>query len=195
MNSEAGSTTSPNPEAAPGSAQDPTVLDPDAKDQDAEEKLRLQLAIFDVTRQAGGRSLAEIRELLLSAFAARGAGTPPETWVESVASSAYYGEPYIIDYPTAIAADDLEPAPNQEVRERLAARRELQQEKLPAGIFPAQDEWNIPGRRDAGPSSSRALSLTGSNGRMVLAVAALAAVAVAVAVAVRAGAGRRGRDA
>ena len=142
MSSETGSTNA-NSEAVPGTSQDPAVLDPDAQDPDAEEKLRLQLAIFDVSRDAGGRSLEEIRDMLLAAFAARGVAAPPATWVESVASSAFYGEPYIIDYPTAIAADNLEPAPNPEVRERLAARRELREVQLPPGIFPDASEWEL----------------------------------------------------
>lgn len=194
MSSEPGS-TNPNPEAVPGTSQDPAVLDPDAQDPGAEEKLRLQLAIFDVSRDAEGRSLEEIRDMLLSAFAARGVAPPPGTWVESVASSAFYGEPYIIDYPTAIAADNLEPAPNPEVRERLAARRELREVQLPPGIFPSQEEWDIPANEVTGAASTRKLSPAGWEGRAVLAVAALAAVAVAAVAAIRAGTGRRRRDA
>lgn len=167
-------------------SQDPAVLDPDAQDPDAEEKLRLQLAIFDVSRDAGGRGLQEIREMLLSAFAARGVAAPPATWVESVASSAFYGEPYIIDYPTAIAADDLEPAPNPEVRERLAARRELREVQLPPGIFPSQEEWNIPAnevtsadRGRGGRAALRALKAPEGLSRQLLAAVGLAGVVLA----------------
>ncbi|MFF2344605.1 hypothetical protein [Pseudarthrobacter sp. NPDC058119] len=193
MSSETGSTNA-NSEAVPGTSQDPAVLDPDAQDPDAEEKLRLQLAIFDVSRDAEGRSLEEIRDTLLSAFAARGVAAPPATWVESVASSAFYGEPYIIDYPTAIAADNLEPAPNPEVRERLAARRELREVQLPAGIFPSREEWNIPANEGTGAGSTRTLSPAGWEGRAVLVMASLAAVAIAAVVAIRGRTGRR-RDA
>ena len=122
---------------------DPTGQDPTAKDPMADEKLHLQLAIFDVTRQAQGRALDDIQDMLRSAFAAHGVQPPPDTWLESVASSAFYGEPYIIDYPTALAADNVAPAPNSEVRERLAHRRELREEKLPPGIFPAPSEWEL----------------------------------------------------
>jgi hypothetical protein len=185
MSSETGS-TDPNSEAVPGTSQDPAVLDPDAQDPDAEEKLRLQLAIFDVSRDAGGRGLQEIREMLLSAFAARGVAAPPATWVESVASSAFYGEPYIIDYPTAIAADDLEPAPNPEVRERLAARRELREVQLPPGIFPSQEEWNIRAnevtsadRGRGGRAALQALKAPEGLSRQLLAAVGLAGVVLA----------------
>lgn len=185
MSSETGS-TNPNSEAVPGTSQDPVVLDPDAQDPDAEEKLRLQLAIFDVSRDAGGRGLEEIRDMLLSAFAARGVAAPPATWVESVASSAFYGEPYIIDYPTAIAADDLEPAPNPDVRERLAARRELREVQLPPGIFPSQEEWNIPANEvttadqgRGGRGAFQALMAPGGPSRQLLAAVGLAGVVLA----------------
>ena len=178
------------PDAQGPAARDVPELDPSATDPMADEKVRLQLAIFDVSRDAENRNLAEIRDMLLSAFAARGVAPPPGTWVESVASSAFYGEPYIIDYPTAIAADNLEPAPNPEVRERLAARRELREVQLPAGIFPSQDEWNIPANEVTG-GSTRTQSITRWDSGAVLALAAMAAVAIAAVVAVRAGTGRR----
>ncbi|MDJ0455984.1 hypothetical protein PUN71_002045 [Arthrobacter sp. NQ7] len=160
-----------------------------SSDPAADEKVRLQLAIFDVTREADGRSLAEIREMLLAAFARYEVEPPPATWVESVASSAFYGEPYIVDLSAAVAADALAPAPDGDVRERLAARRELQQEKLPADIFPAPSEWNVP-VTEAADGSTRTVSLTKWDSGVVLAVAALAAAVVAV-IAVRAGTSRR----
>ncbi|WP_285248581.1 hypothetical protein [Pseudarthrobacter sp. efr-133-R2A-89] len=176
--------------------QEPAVVDPEAHDPDPDAKLKLQLAIFDVTRRgATGKSLEEIREMLLTAFAARDVAPPPFTWVESAASSAFYGEPYIIDYPTAIAADDLEAAPDETVRKRLAARRELREVQLPPGIFPSREEWKIPANEATGTAGTRTLSPSGWGGRAVLAVAALAAVAVAAIAAIRAGTGRRRRDA
>ncbi|MHC6592258.1 hypothetical protein [Arthrobacter sp. C152] len=167
-------------------------------DQVMDEKVRLQLAIFEVTRDAGGRGLGEIREMLLAAFARHGVEPPPGTWVESVASSAFYGEPYIVDLSAAVAADAITPAPDGEVRERLASRRRLQQEKLPPGIFPSPAEWNIPGGTARG--STRTLSLTRREAGMVLAVAALVAAAVVAVVAARAArprarAGRRSQRA
>jgi hypothetical protein len=123
---------------------DPTGQDPTAKDPAADVKLQLQLAIFEASKDSEGKSLSEILESLRSAFAARGVAEPPATWLESVASSAFYGEPYLIDLPTAIAADAVVPAPNQEVRNRLAARRELRAEELPPGIFPSGNDWDVP---------------------------------------------------
>jgi len=35
------------------------------------------------------------------------------------------------------------PAPNQEVRDRLAGRRELRADKLPPGLFPSTDDWAV----------------------------------------------------
>ena len=155
-----------------------------SRDRAWDDKVRLQLAIFEVTGDAGGKSLGEIRELLLAAFARQGVEPPPGTWVESVASSAFYGEPYIVDLSAAVAADAIVPAPNEELRERLASRRKLQQEELPAGIFPSRAEWNIPGSAPTG-GSSRTLSLTRREGGMALAVAALVATAVVAFVAAR----------
>ncbi|BCW76646.1 hypothetical protein [Arthrobacter sp. NicSoilB11] len=165
--------------------QDPAVVDPEAHDPDGDAKLKLQLAIFDVTRRgATGKSLEEIREMLLTAFTARDVAPPPFTWVESVASSAFYGEPYIIDYPTAIAADDLEAAPDETVRERLAARRKLRETQLPQGILPAPSEWHIPANEVTG-GRTRQATMAGRNGAAVLALVALAAGAVVAVVALR----------
>jgi len=173
---------------------DPTGEDSSAKDPMADEKVQLQLAIFEVTRDAEGKSLDEIREMLLGAFSRHGVAPPPGTWVESVASSAFYGEPYIVDLSAAVAADAVMPAPNDDVRERLASARELQQEKLPAGIFPAPNEWNIPAGESAGGSTRTAslASLTRWEGGAALALAALAVAAVVAVIAVRAGTGRTG---
>ncbi|MBX7445075.1 MULTISPECIES: hypothetical protein [unclassified Arthrobacter] len=187
MSSTAGST---DPASAVPAHLSSDGLDPSAKDHAFDEKLRLQLAIFEVTRDAGGKGLSEIREMLLAAFARHGVEPPPGTWVESVASSAFYGEPYIVDFPAAVAADEMVPAPNDEVRERLASQRQLQQEKLPAGIFPSRADWNIPGN-EVSRGSTRTLSLTRQEGGTVLVVAALVAAAVVAVVAVRAGTGRR----
>ncbi|GGH92772.1 hypothetical protein ACFFGR_06740 [Arthrobacter liuii] len=172
---------------------DPTGQDPAATDPAADEKLQLQLAIFEVTRDAEGKGLDEIRVLLLSEFSRRGIKAPPGTWVESVASSAFYGEPYIVDLPAAVAADAIVPAPNEEVRERLAARRELREEQLPPGIFPAPSDWELsPDEvttvRQASPrrGAFRALAPTPGASRGLLAVAALAAAILMAAAAVRA---------
>ena len=130
---------------------DPTGQDPAAVDPGEDWKMQLQLAIFDVAPKAEGKNEDEIRDMLLAEFRRRGIESPPGTWLDSVASSAFYGEPYIVDLPAAVAADAVEPAPTEDVRERLAARRELQQEKLPRG--------NPPRHRPSGtfrPTRSRA---------------------------------------
>lgn len=165
---------------------DPTGQDPSASDPGADAKLQLQLAIFEVTRDAQGKSLEEILASLRAAFAAHGVDAPPNAWLESMASSAFYGEPYIIDFPAAIAADDAVPAPNKNARERLAYRRELRQEKLPAGTFPSPAEWEVPASaithpRRSGHVHTVAVSRTPSGTRTVLvAVAAVMAVLIVI---------------
>ena len=184
MSSETGSNVPARPKVA-NPPQDPAVLDPEAQDPDEDAKLKLQLAIFDVTRRgATGKSLEEIREMLMAAFAARNVAPPPFTWVESAASSAFYGEPYILDYPTAIAADDLEAAPDEAVRERLADRRKLREVQLPEGILPAPSEWNIPANEVTGGRTSKA-SLARSNGAAALPLGALAAAGILAFLALR----------
>ena len=165
---------------------DPTGQDPSATDPAADAKLQLQLAIFDVTRDAQGKSLQEILQRLRSAFADHGVQTPPGTWLESVASSAFYGEPYIIDLPAAVAADNTLPAPSTDVRRRLAIRRQLRQEKLPAGTFPSPTSWDVPANeithyRRSGHVHPITISRTARGTRMVLAaVGAVMAVLVAI---------------
>ncbi|MDQ0663362.1 hypothetical protein QFZ35_001860 [Arthrobacter ulcerisalmonis] len=182
--------TSPAPEERAN--LDPGLPDPTAGNYMADEKVRLQLAIFDVTREADGRSLGEIREMLTAAFARHGVETPPATWVESVASSAFYGEPYIVDLEAAVTADAIVPAPNEDVRERLASHRQLQQKELPPGIFPAPSEWELspgevtttaqgPARRGA----FRALAASAGTSRQLLAAAGLAAAVLAALVVMR----------
>lgn len=131
-----------NPNAEPLDP-DPTGQDPSAKDPTAEEKMLLQVAIFEVTRQVEGKSLPGIRDMLRAEFARRGVQPPTPMWLDAVASAAFHGEPYIIDLPAALAAERAVPAPNQEVRERLAVRRELREEKLPPGIFPPASAWEL----------------------------------------------------
>ncbi|MDQ0147772.1 hypothetical protein [Pseudarthrobacter niigatensis] len=174
---------------------DLTGQDPSATDPGADAKLQLQLAIFDVTRDAQGKSLDEIQEGLRAAFAARGVEAPPNTWLESVASSAFYGESYVIDFPAAIAADDAVPAPNKNARERLAYRRQLRQEKLPAGTFPSPAEWEVPASaitpaRRSSHVHPVAVSRTRSGTRTVL-VAVAAVMAVLMVIRAARGSGRR----
>jgi hypothetical protein len=187
MSSDPGSTNQANGEPL---GADPSGQDPAAVDPGEDSKVQLQLAIFDVTRNAKGKNQDEIRDMLRTEFSRRGIASPPATWLDSVASSAYYGEPYIVDLPAAVAADALVPAPTEDVRQGLASRRRLRQEKLPPGIFPAPAEWNIPANEVTG-GSARTVSLPGRKGAAALALAALAAAAVVAVVAIRAGTGRR----
>ena len=135
-----------NPPDATPLNPDPTGQDPSAKDPAAGEKAQLQAAIFEVTRAAGGRSLHEIREMLQAEFSRRGVKAPTTIWLDSVASAAFHGEPYIIDLPAALAAEAAVPAPNDGVRKRLARRRELRKDKLPAGTFPPASAWELDSR-------------------------------------------------
>ncbi|MBT2550430.1 hypothetical protein [Arthrobacter sp. ISL-65] len=58
-----------------------------------------QLAIFEVARNAGDKSMAEIRQMLRAAFTRRGLTSRPIPWLEAMASEAFYGKPYIVDMP------------------------------------------------------------------------------------------------
>ncbi|MGO4230100.1 hypothetical protein AB4Y72_14645 [Arthrobacter sp. YAF34] len=170
---------------------DPVEQDPSAKDPAADEKVQLQLAIFEVTPDARGKSLGEIRQMLLAAFSRRGVEPPPDTWLDSVASAASYGEPYIIDLPAALAADGEVPAPNEEVRRGLASRRRLRQQRLPAGIFPSPAEWEVTDKEVAGGAPSQAVrghprALTWRIGGAGTALAGAALLIAAAVLAVRA---------
>jgi len=131
----------------------PRAAEPENRDLEADARVGLQTSIFEATRGAKGLPLEEILQRLRAAFATRGVKAPPLTWLEAVASSAVYGEPYIIGFPSAIAADELVPAPNKEVRERIEDRRELHAEAPPSGTFPNPAEWNLPGGGSAGEDS------------------------------------------
>lgn len=134
---------------------DPVEQDPSAKDPAADEKVQLQLAIFEVTQVARGKSLGEIQQMLRAAFSRRGVEPPSGIWLDSVASAAFYGEPYIVDLPAAVAADGVVPAPNEKVRRRLASRRRLRQQRLPAGIFPSPAEWEVTDNEVTGGSTGQ----------------------------------------
>jgi len=170
---------------------DPTGQDPDAIDPMVNEKLQLQLAIFEVTPDARGKSLDEIQAMLRAALAARGVECPPGTWLESVASSAFHGEPYIVDLPAAVAADNTMPAPNGDVRRRLSLRRRLRQEKLPAGIFPSPTDWDIPAHHATNANahdthhSWRSRAMIRSKGPGAMLAAVLIGLAVLAAQALR----------
>ena len=180
-----------NPSGAKPLDPDPTGQDPSAEDPGGRQKALLQAVIFEVARETEGRGLADIRDMLQSGFARAGVAAPTNAWLDSVASAAFYGEPYIIDLPAALAAEGAVPAPNQEVRERLAVRRELRKEQLPPGIFPPASAWeldesDVTGRRpEPGPDARAVLESTRAARRM-LAVAASGAAAGLAFAAVRA---------
>jgi hypothetical protein len=167
-------------------AVDPSGQDPAATDPATDAKLQLQLAIFEVTKDGQGKSLDEIMGRLRSAFAAHGVQTPPTTWLESVASSVFYGAPYILDFPAAVAADAAVPAPTDHVRDLLASRRELRQEKLPAGTFPSPADWQVPATEVTRTGTSghahqvRVSRRSGGPGVVLAAVGLAVAVVVAV---------------
>lgn len=141
-----GDALSEEPLYTDSSGRDSTAVN----DPGADVRVQLQTAIFEVSKNSKGQSLEEILEKLRSAFAAHGVQEPPATWLEAVASSAFYGEPYIIDFPSAIAADDAVPAPKDDVRERIASRRELYSEELPG---PAPVERGLTAGKTSGGSA------------------------------------------
>ena len=84
-----------------------------------------QLAIFNIVRRAQGKSMAEIQQMLRDAFARRRLPIPTGTWLDAVATEASYGKPYIVDLPSAVAADKIMAAPDPNVEEYLQLRRRL----------------------------------------------------------------------
>lgn len=167
---------------------DPTGQDPSAQDPGAEQKMLLQSVIFEVAREAEGRSLPEIRDMLQSGFSRSGVTAPTNMWLDAVASAAFYGAPYIIDLPAALAADAAIAAPDPEMRERLASRRELRNEKLPAGTFPPASAWElddseVTGRTSGPGTDARALlKRTRAVRRILAAAAATAALLLGITV-------------
>jgi hypothetical protein len=162
-----------------------------------DSNVQLQMAIFEVTRDSQGKDLEDIKDRLRAEFARRGVEPPPPTWLDSVASAAFYGKSYIIDFPAALAADDAVPAPNEEVREQLETRRRLRQEKLPPGILPDPSEWELSprdvtagGTPGTAGKDSPGPSLGGRSTGLLLAVAGAAATLALAILAVRAS--RRG---
>jgi hypothetical protein len=94
------------------------------------DNVQRQLAIFDVVRRASGKTLAEVKAMLRKAFAERGLSRHPELWLDAVASEAAYGKPYIVDLPSAVAADSITSAPDPDVEDILRERRDLRSESM-----------------------------------------------------------------
>lgn len=191
------SPASADPSKAKPLDPDPAGRDPSAEDPGGRQKALLQSVIFEVARGAEGRSLADIRDMLQSGFARAGVVAPTNAWLDSVASAAFYGEPYIIDLPAALSADAAVTAPNPEMRERLAARRELRQEKLPAGTFPAPSDWELDDRevtgRTSGPGPDAPDRLESTRAVRHMLAAAGAAVVLGLAMLLAVNARRRSR--
>jgi hypothetical protein len=137
-----------------------------------------QLAIFEVARQARGKNITEIKQMLREAFARRRLTAPPGTWLESVASEASYGKPYIVDLDSAETATTVAPAPDAIVQQSLQQRLRLRMpRRRPAG---AGRHSAAPEQTGAAGTRRRAASGTDEN---LAAVRALVAGAVALTLA------------
>lgn len=145
------------------------------------DNVQRQLAIFDVVRRAPGKTLAEVKAMLTKAFAERGLPRQPELWLDAVASEAAYGKPYIVDLPSAVAADSITSAPDPHVEDILRERRDLRSESN-GDQGPARAAGAVGGLSDDGATRHRSapgvppLTLLGF-------VAAAAAIALGAAAA------------
>ncbi|NKX49647.1 hypothetical protein HER39_03450 [Arthrobacter deserti] len=68
------------------------------------QNVQRQLAIVEVARRARGRSMPEIKQMLMEAFARRRLPGPQGTWLDAVAAEASYGKAYIVDLVSARTA-------------------------------------------------------------------------------------------
>jgi hypothetical protein len=148
-----------------------------------------QLVIFNIVRRARGRSMAEIQQMLRDAFARRRLPIPSGTWLDAVATEAAYGKPYLVDLPSAVAADNIMTAPDPEVEEDLQRRRRLRASET----SPSQQ----PGRTGNAAPRSRASAATrrlnSATARLTVATAIALALAIAATASVRAVNKRRSR--
>ncbi|MFD1212158.1 hypothetical protein ACFQ36_08895, partial [Arthrobacter sp. GCM10027362] len=83
-----------------------------------------QLAIVKVARRARGRDIEEIKAMLREEFSRLGLPQQPGTWLEAVASEAWYGKPYVIDLGALEAATALVETSGQPVEQVLAGQAE-----------------------------------------------------------------------
>jgi hypothetical protein len=148
----------------------------------AQRNVQRQLAIFEVASRARGKSMAEIKQMLREAFARRRLPGQPGTWLDSVASEASYGEPYIVDLSAAETADSMEQAPDARVHRSLAWRRQLWQLAGRSAGAGRPDDPAQPGRR-AGRARRRAVPITNEGLAAVRAIVA-GAIALTAALAV-----------
>ncbi|MGO4493357.1 hypothetical protein AB4Y86_14870 [Arthrobacter sp. 2YAF22_2] len=146
------------------------------------DNVQRQLAIFDVVKQAPGKSLSEIKAMLSKAFAERGLSRQPGPWLDAVASDAAFGKTYIVDLPAAVAADSIETVPDQHLEAALQERRILRSESITEaqkyeGLPPAGDQDQSGGKaaRPAWTSdTARRQQLALFAGALALALAAVA---------------------
>lgn len=111
-----------------------------------------QLAIFQVAGHAAGKSASEIRTMLEKALAEQGLLNEPAPWLDAVVAAAAYGEPYIVDLPSAVVAESVEAAPDLHVQQTLLQRRLLRESEdstrylpEPRAITPPSEEGTSSG--------------------------------------------------
>ncbi len=148
-----------------------------------------QLAIFNIVRRAQGRSMAEIQQMLRDAFARRRLPIPSGTWLDAVATEASYGKPYIVDLPSAVAADKIMAAPDPNVEEYLQLRRRLRASETSSSQRSGRTGSAAPRFRLAAATGR----LNNAAARRTLATAIALALAVAATAIVRAVNKRRSR--
>lgn len=86
--------------------------------------VEFQQAIIEVARHGRGKKANEIVQMLRAAFARRRLPSPPGPWMESVASEAARGKPYVVDVPTAKAMGSTLDAPGAYAQDAPARRGE-----------------------------------------------------------------------
>lgn len=86
--------------------------------------VEFQQAIIEVARRGRGKKANEIVQMLRAAFARRRLPAPPGPWMESVASEAARGKPYVVDVPTAKAMGSTLDAPGAYAQDAPARRGE-----------------------------------------------------------------------
>lgn len=143
-----------------------------------------QLAIFEVAKDARGKSMDEIKEMLRAAFSRHRVSGQPGTWLDGVASEASYGEPYIVDMPSALAADSIMPAPDPQVQQTLAGRRKLRQSEEPPAKSDRAFEAAAPSGGGTASAGARGIGTVTGRDPAVLIVAVAVALTLAVSAAV-----------
>ena len=111
-----------------------------------------QLAIFQVAGHAAGKGASEIKAMLEKALAEQGLLNEPAPWLDAVAAAAAYGEPYIVDLPSAVVAESIAAAPDRHVQQTLLQRRLLRESEDstrdlsgPRAVTPPREEGKISG--------------------------------------------------